>query len=197
MPSDYGLAAFLMAAAVLTESKVLLKGALSEKFIQADARVLPILKKMGVVFTKTSRSIRISGPFAVKGGTFSLKDCPDILPVLSVLALFADRPVKFTHIEHVRSKESDRISDLSRELKKTGVRIDEQRDSMTIFPSENFHYKQNVTLNSHHDHRLAMAFCVLGLRLGAGVKDVECVAKSYPEFLKDLRSLGAKFTKHP
>ena len=196
VPSDYGLAAFLMAAAVLTDSQVVLKGALNDDFIQADGHILPILKKMGVVFQKTSRSIKVRGPFKLKGGVFSLKDCPDLLPILSILALFANKPMKFTHIEHARSKESDRISDLCKELVKTGARVDEGRDHMIVYPLKETDCKQNAALNSHRDHRLAMAFCVLGLRIGVKVKGVDCVAKSYPGFLKDFQILGAAISKY-
>ncbi len=195
IPSDYGLAAFLMAAAVLTQSDIRLTGFLNDQFIQADAHILAILKKMGVIFHKTSRSIRIKGPFSLKGGVFSLKDSPDLLPILSIVSLFADRPTKFLDIAHVRVKESDRISDLRRELMKVGARIDEGPDFMVVHPLKETECKHGILLNAHQDHRLAMALCVLGLRIGTKVKGVECVAKSYPKFLRDLRALGAKLHK--
>jgi 3-phosphoshikimate 1-carboxyvinyltransferase len=195
VPSDYGLAAFLLAAAAMTDSDVILKGFFNDTLIQADAHILPILKKMGCVFSKTSRSIRFKGPARLKGGTFSLKNCPDLLPILSVLALFAGQPVKFTDIAHVRVKESDRISDLRQELIKTGARIDEGQDFIKVYPINETECKHNLILDSHHDHRLAMAFSVLGLKIGVKVKGIECVAKSYPGFLKDFQRLGAKTSK--
>jgi len=195
VPSDYGLAAFLMAAAALVPSCVTLKGILDDKFIQADGRILPILQRMGVVFHKTSRAIILSGPFQLKGGVFSLKDCPDLLPILSILALFANRAVKFTHIEHVRAKESDRISDLACELRKVGASLEEGRDFLTIHPRAQQEYKQDVTVRSCSDHRLAMAFAVLGLRTGIHVEGMECVSKSYPDFLRDLKALGGKIQR--
>lgn len=196
VPSDYGLAAFLMAAGALTDSNIVLKGSLKDDFIQADGHIVPILKKIGVKFQKTSRSIKMRGPFSLKGGVFSLKDCPDLLPILSVLALFANQPTTFTHIEHVRAKESDRIADLANELVKVGARVEEGRDFLRVFPLREIDCKHDVILDAHHDHRLAMSFCVLGLRLGIKVKGVECVAKSYPNFLRDLRSLGVTIKKY-
>jgi len=191
VPSDYGLAAFLLVAAALLKSDVVLRGALNDEYVQADGAILPILRKMGVMFQKTSRSFRLKGPFVLKGGIFSLRNCPDLLPVLSIAALFAEEACKFIHIEHVRAKESDRITDLRKELLKTGARVQEGRDFLVVHPLKERECKQNVVLDAHHDHRLAMAFCVLGLRIGVKVKDVECVAKSYPDFLKDLACLGA------
>lgn len=191
VPSDYGLAAFLMAAAALIESNVRLNGYLNDEFVQADAAILPFLRKMGVRFRKTTRSLSIQGPFVLKGQTFSLKDCPDLLPIMAVLALFAKGRSRFLDIAHVRVKESDRIADLCCELRKVGARVDESKDQMTIYPLKQKEVRSDVILDPHHDHRLAMAFSVLGLKTGLSVKDVECVSKSYPGFLTDLRSLGA------
>ena len=72
---------------------------------------------------------------------------------------------------------------------KIGARIQETENSLTISPQKN--YQSDVELDPHHDHRLAMAFAVLGLRIGVRIRDMECVAKSYPEFVEDLRRLGA------
>ncbi len=194
VPSDYGLAAFLMAAASLTHSKVTLKGILKKDFLQADGQILTFLKKMGVHFESDSRMIKIQGPFSLEGGSFSLKDCPDLVPVMAVLALFAKTPTRLYDIEHARAKESDRISDLRNELLKIGARIKEKNNELHIYPQER--YKENCLLDPHHDHRLAMAFCVLGLKLGVRVKDIECVSKSYPQFIRDFKALGAKVSKN-
>ena len=90
-------------------------------------------------------------------------------------------------IEHARAKESDRISDLRHELLKMGAHIRESRNSLVITPQA--HYKSHCLLDPHHDHRLAMAFAVLGLKIGVRVKDIECSAKSYPGFVRDLKSI--------
>src|SRR3989338_8391351 len=122
VPADYGLVAFLMAAAVLNKSDVALEGAFDDRFVQADSHILRLLEKMGVKFQKTSKSIRMKGPFCLKGGDFSLKDCPDLVPVMAILALFADGPTRLLDIGHARVKESDRISDLGQELRKIGAK---------------------------------------------------------------------------
>jgi len=190
VPSDYGLAAFLMGAAAIVSSNVTLRGHLHNGFVQADEAILSLLKKMGVRFKKKARSIIMKGPFHLKGGSFSLKDCPDLVPVMTILALFAKGKTRLYNIRHVRVKESDRIRDLRKELLKIGAKITDKKDEMTIYPQKK--YKSNILLNPHHDHRLAMSFCVLGLKLGVKVKDIECVSKSYPKFIKDLKDLGAK-----
>lgn len=190
VPSDDGLAAFLLAAAMMVESDVRLTGHFNEKLIQADGQIYSLLERMGVAFKKTSRSIQIKGAQNISGGRYSLKDCPDLLPILCVLALFGDRETCFYDIGHARVKESDRISDLRKELLKIGADIRETADKIYIKPVKQ--YRSDVTLDPHHDHRLAMAFCVLGLKIGVTVKDTECINKSYPGFLKDFKSIGGK-----
>jgi len=193
VPSDYGLAAFLMAAAVLTKSDVTLTGYLTNKLVQADGRIISLLRKMGVQFQKTSKWIRIKGPCTLKGGNFSLKDCPDLVPIMSILALFAKGKTRLYDIGHVRSKESDRISDLRKELLKIGAKITEKHNAIIIDPQAK--YKSNRLLDPHKDHRLAMAFCVLGSKIGARVKDIHCIHKSYPDFVKDFKAIGASVRK--
>ena len=189
VPSDYGLAAFPMAAAALLTSDVVLQGNLDDNFIQADGHILAFLRRMGVQFKKTGRAIKMKGPFDLKGGVFSLKDCPDLVPIMAVLALFAKGKTKLVGIHHARAKESDRISDLRKELLKVGANVTETKDALTIDPRAT--YKTGQLLDSHHDHRLAMAFTVLGLLIGCRVKGIESSHKSYPNFVVDMKTLGA------
>jgi len=188
VPSDYGLAAFAMGAAAILPSNVFLEGNLDDRLIQSDGHILEFLKRMGVRFEKTSRAIKIKGPFELKGGVFSLKDCPDLVPIMSVLALFAKGRTKLVGIHHARAKESDRISDLRQELLKVGANVTETSDALTIEPRAS--YKTGQLLDSHHDHRLAMAFTVLGAKIGCRVQGIESSHKSYPAFVRDMKSLG-------
>lgn len=203
VPSDYGLAAFPMAAACLLPSQVTLKGHLegdpstrpsgslrmtSGHLIQSDGHILEFLKRMGVAFKKTATAITMSGPFPLKGGVFSLKDCPDLVPMMAVLALFAKGQTHLVHIYHARLKESDRISDLRKELLKIDADVKEAKGALVITPRT--FYRAGQLLDSHHDHRLAMAFTVLGLKIGCRVKGIESCRKSYPGFVKDMKLLG-------
>ena len=189
VPSDYGLAAFILGACALLPSDVLLQGNLDEGLTQSDGHIVAFLRRMGVVLQKNSRAIKIQGPFDLTGGIFVLKDCPDLVPIMSVLALFARGRTKLVGIYHARAKESDRISDLRNELLKVGACISETNDALTIEPQ--VIYKNGKLLDSHHDHRLAMAFTVLGLKIGCRVKGIESSHKSYPSFVNDMKSLGA------
>ncbi len=188
VPSDWGLAAFFMAAAAILPSRITLRGFFDDSLVQSDGAVLGFLSRMGLTFTRTARTLKINGPYPLKGGVFSLKDCPDLVPVMAVTAMFAKGPTRLINIRHARVKESDRISDLRRELLKVGADIQEKEDELVVFPRQE--YQGGVTLDPHHDHRLAMAFSVLGAKIGVKIKDIECVSKSYPDFIKDFRKLG-------
>ena len=187
VPSDYGLAAFLLAAAALGSSDVRLRGYFDDSLVQSDGAILEFLDKMGVSVQRSKKMLRVKGPCRIKGGVFSLANAPDLVPVMAVMAMFAQGETRLTDIAHARVKESDRISDLRAELLKTGADITETRDELVIRPCAQ--YKSNVELDPHRDHRLAMAFAVLGTRIGVTVRDMECCAKSYPAFVRHLRSL--------
>ncbi len=191
IPSDSGLAAFLMAAGILTDSRISLKGNLDDRLIQADGEIYSFLEKMGAELSIDHSRIKMKKCPALKGGKFCLKNSPDLVPVMAVLALFCRGRTRLTNIGHVRAKESDRITDLRRELLKIGAQIDETKQELLITPRST--YRTNVTLDPHRDHRLAMAFFILGLKLGARIKDIDCTKKSYPGFLKDMRHLGARY----
>jgi 3-phosphoshikimate 1-carboxyvinyltransferase len=193
VPSDYGLAAFPLAAAVLILSRVTLKGVFSDRLPQADGKILEFLRDMGAEIRHTTRALHVRGPVVLKGGTFSLKNCPDLVPIMAVLGMFAQGRTILKDIAHARAKESDRISDLRHELLKVGADVRETRGSLVIVPKKE--YRGGVVLNPHHDHRLAMAFSVLGMKIGVRVKDMDCVAKSYPGFTRDMKGLGASFKK--
>jgi 3-phosphoshikimate 1-carboxyvinyltransferase len=171
-----------MSAAALVPSNVTLRGYFNDELIQSDGAILPFLSKMGLKMQRSSTSLRIKGPCSLKGGVFSLKDCPDLVPIMAVTAMFAKGVTRLKDIGHARVKESDRISDLRQELLKVGAKIDEKKDELIIYPQAS--YKSGVTLDPHHDHRLAMAFAVLGLKVGVSIRDMECTSKSYPGFVK-------------
>ncbi len=196
VPSDWGLAAFFMSAAALLRSDVTLRGYFNDDLVQSDGAILPFLSKMGLKMTRSSTSIRIKGPCVLKGGVFSLKDCPDLVPIMAVTAMFAKGVTRLKDISHARVKESDRISDLRQELLKVGAKIEEKKDELIIYPQAE--YASGAVLDPHHDHRLAMAFAVLGLKVGVSVRDMECTSKSYPGFvnafdlLRGIRASGIK-----
>ena len=105
---------------------------------------------------------------------------------MAVVALFAKGPTNIRNVEHVRHKETDRISDLSSELVKLGATVEERQDGLTIIPGE----LCEATIDTYNDHRIAMSFAVAGLMInGVVINDPVCCEKTYPEFFSDLEKL--------
>jgi 3-phosphoshikimate 1-carboxyvinyltransferase len=116
--------------------------------------------------------------------TFNLRNTPDIVPTLVVCSLFRKGSVTLTGLGHLRLKESDRLHVLAKELKKIGARISESDDGLTIDPSV---LQGGIVLDPHDDHRMAMAFGLLQLRLDdISISNRACVSKSYPDYWKML-----------
>lgn len=193
VPGDFGLASFMMAAALMTDGSVTVEG-LSPELPQADAAIVDILIRMGadVKLDYSSGRVTVSGGGELKGGSFNLSDSPDLLPVLAVLATKCEGIVEITGVEHARVKESDRVSALAHALSEIGMNIKEAMDGLSIKRAK---LVKHATLDPKGDHRLFMAYCLLGLVLeeGCAVAGAESASVSYPNFLKDFASLGAKF----
>jgi 3-phosphoshikimate 1-carboxyvinyltransferase len=117
-----------------------------------------------------------------------LSDCSDTLPTLAVVAACASSPTTISGVGFVRGKETDRIAVTARELSKCGVEVDEHDDGLTITPAP----RHAALIDPDGDHRMAMAFAVLGLVTpGTLVDDPACVAKTFPGFFDELDRLTA------
>ncbi len=191
VPGDFSSAAFLLAAAAITNSKVQVND-LDRESIQGDKAILGILKQMGVAGKVCDNSVEIDG---VGGPLVPLnldaKNIPDLVPVCAALACFAEGTSKITGAQRLRLKESDRLKSLHTEFKKMGGKIEFDSDSLTITGTSNLH---GATVNSHNDHRIAMACAVAALcaEKQTVIQNAQCVRKSYPQFFLHLKQLGAE-----
>ncbi|MDP7301537.1 MAG: 3-phosphoshikimate 1-carboxyvinyltransferase, partial [Pirellulaceae bacterium] len=105
---------------------------------------------------------------------------------LSAVALFADGPTTITGVAHIRHKETDRIGDLARELRRVGAKVDELPDGLRISPRP----LQGAEIVTYNDHRMAMSLALVGLRTpGIVILDPSCTRKTYPGFFNDLAML--------
>ncbi|MFW9800131.1 MAG: 3-phosphoshikimate 1-carboxyvinyltransferase [Candidatus Thorarchaeota archaeon] len=185
---DYSSAAFLMAAGGLT-GRANVKG-LGVDTVQGDADIAPILQGMGSSVELTGNGLSIS-----KGELFAVdidvSNTPDLAPVLAVLATQAKGITKLFNGTRLRLKESDRIATTTLELRKMGASIQEYEDGITISGPTPL---RGAVVNPHDDHRVAMACMVAGLVADGTtvVENAECITKSYPNFIKDIQSIGAQ-----
>ena len=190
---DYSSAAFLLAAAVLTDSNVTINGLAPD--CQGDMKIIEILERMGAEIQRSGSSIRINGPFELAGGEFDCSDTPDLAPILTVLGCFARGRTRIFNASHLLYKESNRLAQPAGELKKLGADITPAGDGLEIRQSK----LSSGEVFSRGDHRVAMSLAVAGLRIKGGlkVKNAECAAKSYPGFIDDMKRLGARISAAP
>jgi 3-phosphoshikimate 1-carboxyvinyltransferase len=168
---DWSAAAFVLAAGRLAGVPVEIPG-LPSVSLQGDA-----------VFAKLLESL--------DAGTreLDLRDAPDLIAPLAVLCLFAKQPTRIVGVAHARVKESDRIAVLARGFRQVGADVSELPDGLDIQPLSN-PTREPVSLDPEDDHRMAMAFGLLSLRVaGITVRNPDCVSKSFPTFWEMLREL--------
>lgn len=190
IPGDFSSASYLLAAAALTDkSEVTVKNLFSSK--QGDKVIIETLRQMGadITWDKEAGNVTVRGGKRLKAITFDAGATPDLVPTIAVLAAVAEGTSRIENAEHVRYKETDRLRALATELPKFGVDLKEERDSLTITGGK----LQGASVHGWDDHRIVMALTLAGMVAGDTTIDTtESVSISYPDFFKDMRSLGAK-----
>ena len=186
---DYSQAAFWLTAGMVGRSIGLL--GMSPDSLQGDKAIIPILQRMGgqVVFEGDTL---MSRPATSLGTTIDAADCPDIIPVLTVAAALSEGHTEIIHAERLRLKECDRLKAMTTELNKLGARITERPDGLSIDGVEEFN---GGIVDCWNDHRIAMSLAVASIQCREPLTLVgaECVAKSYPEFWQDFKTLGGQY----
>jgi len=161
---------------------------------QADKQVMGALQKSNASIEITSEGILMGPPNDTKGlqcFEFDATDCPDLFPPLVALAANCKGISIIKGVSRLAHKESNRGLTLQAEFAKMGVKLDLQGDDMKIYGGAEI---QSSTVFSQHDHRIAMACAVATLNSNGPVQitDAEAINKSYTDFFKHLRHLGAR-----
>jgi len=182
---DASSASYPLAAAAIAGGEVLVEG-MTLTSLQGDAGFARILEKMGCEVSESAGGLRLSRTGSLRGVDVEMEEMPDTVPTLVAVALFAGTPTRIRNVAHLRHKESDRLSGVAAELKKIGADIDVREDGLVIRPSA----LRGGHLHTHDDHRLAMSFALVGLRVpGVILDNPECVKKSFPEFWGEFETL--------
>lgn len=185
--SDASAASYFFAAAAVCGGTVRVEN-ISRKSVQGDIAFLDVLEKMGCEVHETDHCILVTGHSPLRGLDVDMRDIPDTAQTLAAIAPFASSPTRIRGIASARVKETDRIHATCVELARLGVRVEEQADGMTIYPCANI---QPATIRTYNDHRMAMAFSLIGLRVpGIDIENPACVSKTFPRFFKVLEQLG-------
>jgi 3-phosphoshikimate 1-carboxyvinyltransferase len=186
---DYSSASYWFAAAAATGGTMRVRG-LASPTAQGDAAFLDILVRMGCEVSVGAEEIVIKGPRSLEGGSFDCNATPDVVPTLAAIAPLASSPVEITNVANLRVKESDRLATVTSELKRLGASVEEHPDSLRIQPGWS---DVPAVIETHNDHRIAMAFAVAGLVRGnVTIANESVVSKSYPRFWKTLEEVAVR-----
>lgn len=160
---------------------------------QGDKAILKILEKAGASIEWKERTLTIK-PSQLHEQVIDLADCPDLGPILCVLAAYCPGQTKIIHAGRLRIKESDRIQAMENELKKWGVDIQSDEDTITINGKRNYKKEEIITMEGHNDHRIVMACTIFGLLAlsPSCISGAEAIEKSYPTFFEDIKQLKGK-----
>jgi 3-phosphoshikimate 1-carboxyvinyltransferase len=183
VPGDFSSAAFPIAAALITNSELCIDH-IDMTDIQGDKAIIPVLQKMGAKMTFDERKLIIHKGSSLTGLKIDVNDFVDALPILAVIGCFASSVTELYNGAIARKKESDRISCMTKELRKMGAKIEEKADGLIIHPS----LLHGAELETYQDHRIALALSVaaLGARGESRIHGFDCTAKTYPNFIQDL-----------
>jgi 3-phosphoshikimate 1-carboxyvinyltransferase len=181
---DASAASYFWAAAAITGGRVTVTG-LGPQSLQGDVAFCECLERMGCNVQRDVGHITVAGR-QLHGIDVDMNAISDTVQTLAAVALFATGPTTITGVAHIRHKETDRIGDLARELRKFGAVVTELPDGLTIEPRA----LRGARIQTYHDHRMAMSLALVGLRIeGVQIEDPQCTEKTYPEFFTDLESL--------
>ncbi|MGQ9833533.1 MAG: 3-phosphoshikimate 1-carboxyvinyltransferase [Candidatus Villigracilaceae bacterium] len=186
--SDASAASYFFAAPAICGGSVRVEN-ISRRSVQGDIAFLDVLEKIGCCVTESDNSITVNCQSPITGIDIDMRDIPDTAQTLAAVAPFANSPTRIRGIASARFKETDRVAAVCAELARLGVKVEEHPDGMTIYPLQPANF-QPATIKTYNDHRMAMAFSLIGLRLpGITIENPSCVSKTFPGFFKVLDKL--------
>jgi 3-phosphoshikimate 1-carboxyvinyltransferase len=181
---DASNASYFFAAAAIAPGKVRVNN-IYPNTAQGDISLVDLLGQMGCKIVKQDGWIEIEGG-PLKGIDVDMKDMPDMVQTLAIVALFAKGKTTIRNIAHLKIKETDRIGDLARELAKIGAKVEAGPDFLTVEGGE----LKGAPIETYNDHRMAMSFAVAGLKIaGITIENPGCVGKSFPDFWERFQTL--------
>ena len=185
---DWSSASYLLAQGAIS-GEVTVEN-LNPQSLQGDKVILDFLNDMGALVSLDGDLVTVKKA-RLKAIRADLSDCIDLLPTMAILAAVADGVSQFVGISRARLKESNRVSALREGLERMGVNVIEENDRLIITGSK----PKGAVIDTKEDHRIAMAFGILGSVTGETViEQAECVAKTFPEFWSILQSIGVRWS---
>ncbi|HEY8527214.1 MAG TPA: 3-phosphoshikimate 1-carboxyvinyltransferase [Acidimicrobiales bacterium] len=183
---DASAASYFFAAAAICGGRVTVEG-LGAGSLQGDLAFVDVLARMGCRVHKgeTATTVEATGP--LRGVDVDMGALSDTAQTLAAVAVFAEGPTRLRGIGFIRHKETDRVGNVVRELRRCGVDAVEEPDGFVVRPGT----PHGARIETYDDHRMAMSFALLGLRTpGIEITDPGCVAKTFPGFWDALDALA-------
>ena len=193
VPGDFSAASYLLAAGAIADGPVTVEGLYPGP--QGDSAIIPILERMGadIDWDHETGRVTVAGG-DLTGVTIDVGDTPDLLPTVAVLGAVAEGTMVIENCEHVRYKETDRVSAMAESLESMGATLTEEQDRLTIEGDETT--LVGASLAGRGDHRIVMSLAVAGLVADGDttISDAEDVDVSFPGFFEALEKIGATVT---
>ncbi|HPJ03033.1 MAG TPA: 3-phosphoshikimate 1-carboxyvinyltransferase, partial [Candidatus Limiplasma sp.] len=189
---DWSNAAPWLVLGAVSDTPVTITG-LDLGSMQGDKSFIYVLQRFGAVVSTDESGVTVSGG-SLSAIDMGVRDIPDLVPMITVVALAAEGQTRILSAARLRLKESDRLSATSETLRTFGAQITETHDSLLIDGKNELH---GGRVSSHNDHRIAMMAAVASVLCNevVTIDQAEAVNKSYPRFFEDLKSLGGVVTE--
>jgi 3-phosphoshikimate 1-carboxyvinyltransferase len=190
---DWSAASYYFSmAAIFHKSAIRIDGLFPES-LQGDSQLVRIYEQLGVEADFHNKHLLLSGTGKVVDTfQYDFTECPDLAQTVAVTCAALGVPARFTGLESLRIKETDRTAALAAELMKFNVRFTQEEDTWVL--QGKAERKDGVSIRTYEDHRMAMAFAPLAILQPITIQHPEVVAKSYPSFWDDLSRLGFSST---
>lgn len=189
---DWSAASYWYAIAALSGQASITLPYLKQNSLQGDSRIASIMQSFGIKSSFTEKGLQIEKTNERLDDSliFDLRDCPDLAQTIIVCSAALGNNATFTGLETLKIKETDRILALQNELAKIGVTLSEEH-SFYHLDCSNLRFPEKITIKTYEDHRMAMAFAPLALKIPQlEIEDPAVVGKSYPTFWDDLLKAG-------
>ena len=194
--SDWSSASYFFSLVALSNEASISLSSYKQSSLQGDSALVKIYEQMGVKthFDENKMTLVKQPNFKFERLNLDLNNTPDIAQTIVVTSLGLGIGCHLTGLHTLKIKETDRLEALRIELTKLGAKISVTNDSLTLEATH--HINSNVKIATYNDHRMAMAFAPLALKVPIEIENAEVVSKSYPDFWEDLRSLGFEIVHH-
>ncbi|NAY92352.1 3-phosphoshikimate 1-carboxyvinyltransferase [Muricauda sp. JGD-17] len=189
--SDWSSASYFYSIAALCEVGTQIQlSSYKKDSLQGDSVLKEIYEDFGVetIFSGTSMTLKKTKDSPLSEVNYNLSNAPDIAQTLAITCLGLGMGCHLTGLHTLPIKETDRLAALQTELSKLGANVSIDDESLTLEPASK--PKPNVSIDTYNDHRMAMAFAPLAIKVNLLINEAEVVSKSYPDFWKDLKTLG-------